>query len=537
MIPYHSIAERLFNVPLLVAPQAGEITALYILGRMRHGSDADATERPIEQLQAFRPIENADGSVELNSPRANRFVGETVMDEETGRPAPYRMTKDGTAIITIIGKLVHRGAWVGASSGVVSYEGLKHQIAMVTKDKRVKRTLLDMASPGGEVVGCFDLAASVRKAAAVKPITGFVNGMACSAMYGVAAGCTRIVSLPEGQTGSIGVLMMHLDIAMALQMEGIKPTLIFAGAHKVDGNPFEALPKGVQADFQARIDATYGMFVDCVVAGRKNLTVDAIRATEARYYMGDEAKKLGLIDAVGTFEDLLMEMADPETVSISINQGDAKADAEKGDNMSFKDEMRAFLGMAPVSAAPADSTVLDVPLGVITQAANIESAAQAEAQAEIARLRGELTRRDAEAAATKAAQEKEVADLRATTIGTEADAFMLKNERKFGKASAEPFRRRYVAAKTAGDAEAGADIEAAVAGLPDIGETERVSSAGPTADQIVASATLTPDKVGPTAVARLKGRGIKPGNANWQAEYAAEVGKIEMEMGVTRATA
>jgi hypothetical protein len=46
-----------------------------------------------------------------------------------------------------------------------------------------------------------------------------------------------------------------------LDMKGITPTLIFAGAHKVDGNPFEPLSPGVRDDLQAEVDNFYSLFV------------------------------------------------------------------------------------------------------------------------------------------------------------------------------------------------------------------------------------------------------------------------------------
>ncbi|MEX0745684.1 MAG: S49 family peptidase [Phycisphaeraceae bacterium] len=224
-------------------------------------------------------------------------------------PAPFRLTNEGTAIITLVGEFVNRGAWIGASSGLISYEGFKHQIEQAARDPRVRNILLDMESPGGEAVGCFEAAAMVRDAAKVKPVVALVNGMAASAAYALASGATRVIAAPTGISGSIGVVMLHLDFSQLLSAEGIKPTLIFAGAHKVDGNPFEPLPEAVRADFQREIDSFYDQFVGTVAAGRAGLDEKEIRATEARVYKGAAAVDAGLADAVGTFEDVLAAMA------------------------------------------------------------------------------------------------------------------------------------------------------------------------------------------------------------------------------------
>ena len=49
----------------------------------------------------------------------------------------------------------------------------------------------------------------------------------------------------------------------------------------------------------------YALFVASVAAGRPRLTEDAIRATEARTFLGEEAVKLGLADAIGSLEEAL----------------------------------------------------------------------------------------------------------------------------------------------------------------------------------------------------------------------------------------
>ncbi len=84
--------------------------------------------------------------------------------------------------------------------------------------------------------------------------------------------------------------------------------MIYAGGHKVDGNPFEPLPEAVRADLQGEVDQIYAMFVATVARGRSNLTEDAIRATEARTCLGAEAVEVGLADDVGTFVDIAEEL-------------------------------------------------------------------------------------------------------------------------------------------------------------------------------------------------------------------------------------
>lgn len=281
------IAERVLNRPLLITPQKAEVIVSVLSNR-----------------------------IGVNSPEASRFIGqnETTVDEQ-GRYSvtPYRVTAERVGIITVTGSLVNRGAWIGASSGLTSYEGIQHQLRTAKADAqagKVRAVILDMHTPGGEAVGALETGAFVRELAAVVPVTAVVNGMAASAGYAIAAGATEIVTTETGVSGSIGVVMLHADYSRALANEGIKPTLIFAGAHKVDANPFEPLTDAVKADLQTEIDAFYEAFVASVAKGRgKRLSAAAVRKTEARTFIGQAAVAVGLADRVGTFDEVLATLS------------------------------------------------------------------------------------------------------------------------------------------------------------------------------------------------------------------------------------
>ncbi|MCR5859718.1 S49 family peptidase [Mesorhizobium sp. J428] len=276
------IADRVLNRPLLITPDKAQIILEVVAGR-----------------------------IGVNSPEASRFEGDQFERDASGQPVrfkPYKVSS-GVAIISIVGSLVNRGAWVGASSGLVSYEGIQHQLRSAARDETVRAVILDLSTPGGEAIGAFETAAAVRSLAAVKPVTAIVNGMAASAGYAIASGASEIVTTETGVSGSIGVVLLHADFSRYLANEGIQPTFIFAGAHKVDGNPFEPLGAAVREDLQSEVNAFYEQFLKTVATGRgARLSIDAARATEARTMIGEAAVAIGLADRVGTFESALADL-------------------------------------------------------------------------------------------------------------------------------------------------------------------------------------------------------------------------------------
>lgn len=299
----YRIAERALNRPLLVHPDKIPVILGVLEGRIPLGDISDWRAAAESRIDSMPPAARRA----MRGPDASRFVGSNADGDpddprQRYKALPYRRTEDGVAVISIVGTLINRGAWIGSYSGEVSYEGIKHQLAEAVADPKVGSILLDIESPGGEAVGAFEAAAAVRQANAAKPVVAVTNGMTASSGYALASGARRIVATPTGISGSIGVVLIHADWSRRLDKEGITPTLIFAGAHKVDGNPFQPLPANVREDLQREVNQYYDLFVETVAAGRRNLSAAAIRATEARAYIGAEAVAIGLADEVGTFE-------------------------------------------------------------------------------------------------------------------------------------------------------------------------------------------------------------------------------------------
>lgn len=270
------LADRVFGRPLLITPQKIEVI-LEVLGGRIGLSD-----------EVFSP-----------SPDANRFAG-----RESNR-GPYRVTNNGVAVVPIIGSLVNRGAYIGASSGLTSYEGITEQLKKAAADSEVRAILLDMNTPGGEAAGTFEVSNLIQEIRKTKPVIAWVADMACSAGYAIASAASQIYTTQTGILGSIGVVWVHYDRSVQMEKDGIKPTILHAGAKKADGNPFQPLSKATRDSFQAEIDKLHELFIATVIKGRPGLTDAVIRKTEAGVFMGKDAVEVGLADGVSTFDRVL----------------------------------------------------------------------------------------------------------------------------------------------------------------------------------------------------------------------------------------
>lgn len=304
------IADRFLNTPLLIDPAKAATIYGVLQGRI-------AADIPIDLAAIDAKAVEFEAQTGGPTPGATRFKG----SHRTAEGGYSYLRRDkGVALIDITGSLVNRGAWVGASSGLTSYEGIAAQIDKARTDDELHAAILDINSPGGEATGMFAVAQKVRELAAVKPVIAVVNDVAASAAYGIASGAHEIVISPTSFVGSIGVVMVHIDHSGEMEQKGLKATIIHAGANKVDGHPFGPLSKDVRANLQAKVNILYDRFLETVESGRgERLDAPSARKTEADIFIGQQAVELGIADRIGTFDQVLAELQNAPSGSKTEN--------------------------------------------------------------------------------------------------------------------------------------------------------------------------------------------------------------------------
>lgn len=259
----------------------------------------------------------------------------------------------GKAIIPVHGLLINRFPY--SWSFATGYNFIQSQVNAAMDDGDVDGIVYDVNSYGGLVTGCQEtsdlmFAASAKQGG--KPSLAVVDANCYSAAYYLASAADRIVVTPSGGAGSIGVVLMHVDLSKALDEMGVKVTFIHAGDHKVDGNAYEPLSKEVAADLKAEIDKMYGKFVSTVARNRPNLSEKAVRDTEARTYQADDALALGLIDAVQTPPDALQQFFNAEDAS-DLNE-DTDMSTKPADNNATAADNTAAINAAAAEARTAE---------------------------------------------------------------------------------------------------------------------------------------------------------------------------------------
>ncbi|MFJ5424118.1 S49 family peptidase [Wolbachia endosymbiont of Drosophila barbarae] len=228
----------------------------------------------------------------------------------------FHINPKGIAIIRIYGVLTKKTEAFDHILDMTSYENIHEEIESALEDKSIETILLDTDSPGGEVNGVFDLADFIYESRAKKRIIAIANDDAYSAAYAIASSAEKIFLTRTSGVGSIGVIASHIDQSRFDEKQGIKYTTIFAGSRKNDLNPHEPMTSESLESLQKEVDRLYEMFVQ-LIARNRNLSIEAIKSTEAGLYFGEKAVEIGLADGVTTFFEFINNH---RSVSMTTNE-------------------------------------------------------------------------------------------------------------------------------------------------------------------------------------------------------------------------
>ncbi|OWF77279.1 protease SohB [Yersinia rohdei] len=196
-------------------------------------------------------------------------------------------------------------------------EEISAVLAVATAQDEV---LLRLESPGGVVHG-YGLAASQLERLRHKGIrlTVAVDKVAASGGYMMACVADRIISAPFAIIGSIGVVAQIPNFHRLLKKNDIDVELHTAGEFKRTLTLFGENTEQGREKFREDLNETHVLFKQFVQQQRPSLDIDAVATGE--HWFGTQAKEKGLVDAIGTSDDLLIaEMDNHEVIGVRYSR-------------------------------------------------------------------------------------------------------------------------------------------------------------------------------------------------------------------------
>jgi protease-4 len=187
------------------------------------------------------------------------------------------------------------------------------------RDSRVRAIILRVDSPGGGVSASQEIYREVKRIKDENKKKVFVSmaSVAASGGYYIACPADKIFANPGTITGSIGVIAEWFNFKELADWAKVKPVVFKSGEFKDTGSPTRDLTDREKKYFQGMINELYRQFVGAVTEGRKGrggeaggLTEEQIKKlADGRIYTGEGAKKFGLIDEIGNYEDAVKDAA------------------------------------------------------------------------------------------------------------------------------------------------------------------------------------------------------------------------------------
>jgi len=210
------------------------------------------------------------------------------------------------AVVNVIGPIFRYANMFTAISGATSIEILARSFGAVVDDPKVSAILLNVDSPGGEVAGISELARAIYAARQKKTVWAYVDDLAASGAYWLAAAAERIIVSDTSQIGSIGVITTMTEEPKNV---GGRKLYTIVSSQSPAKRPDPETDEGM-AILQATVDDLANVFVEAVARYR---AVSTARVTE-KFGLGfvigaAKAVAVGAADDIGTFEEVIRELS------------------------------------------------------------------------------------------------------------------------------------------------------------------------------------------------------------------------------------
>lgn len=160
---------------------------------------------------------------------------------------------------------------------------------------------LEINSPGGSPVQSSLIGARIRRLAEEKniPVIAFVEDVAASGGYWLAAAADEIFADTSSIVGSIGVIASSFGAHEFIAQHGIERRVHTAGKSKSMLDPFRPEQAKDVARLKSLLEGVHANFIDHVKARRSAALDGSADLFTGEFWLARRAQELGLIDGVG----------------------------------------------------------------------------------------------------------------------------------------------------------------------------------------------------------------------------------------------
>lgn len=209
--------------------------------------------------------------------------------------------------------LVYATGGIGMGDGgseSIGSDRLSEAMKKAREDDEVESIVLRINSPGGSALASDIIWREVQLTTEEKPVVVSMGNLAASGGYYIASPADTIFAQPNTITGSIGVIGVLFDWQEFWNEEtGITFDRVKKGKFADLGNPNRPLTEKEGEIIQSFIMETYNDFLSRVAEGRNMQKARVDSLAQGRVWSGEDAKDVGLVDAMGGIETAIESAA------------------------------------------------------------------------------------------------------------------------------------------------------------------------------------------------------------------------------------
>lgn len=263
-------------------------------------------EKLIDEI-AYEDVYHNDIKKALKSNQEEEYTSISIDDyaEKVAASQINFEAKDKIAIIYAQGEIMS-----GEGDVTVIGEGaMRRSLKEAREDENVKSIVLRIDSPGGDALTSELIWREIELTKKVKPVVVSMGNYAASGGYYIACNAHKIYAEATTITGSIGVFGMLPNFTTAANKIGVSTETVKTHTNAAGFSPFTTLDSSTRAFAQEGVERIYFTFVNRVASGRKLTTQQVDAIGQGRVWTGQDAKKIGLVDAIGGLDDAIKEAA------------------------------------------------------------------------------------------------------------------------------------------------------------------------------------------------------------------------------------
>ncbi|VUD51363.1 Protease 4 [Thalassocella blandensis] len=217
-----------------------------------------------------------------------------------------------------IGLIVASGSIVGGEGAPSQIGGrsMSNLIEQASNDKSLKALIIRIDSGGGSAFASEVIRDEIATARAKGlPIYISMGSVAASGGYWIATDAEEVWATPTTITGSIGVFGLIPNLTESFERLGIHSdgvgTTGLADIYEID----RPLSPKAQVVIQSSVDNIYREFLS-LVSNARGISVEQVHEiAQGRVWIGEKALALGLVDQLGSLNDLMEHVAQQQGIS------------------------------------------------------------------------------------------------------------------------------------------------------------------------------------------------------------------------------